>query len=528
MVDTYYLVNLLDSFQTYAATHLQAANQRATVEQQQLLAALENATNGRDKRLLEVTAAVNEETRLGTQNAYSEMINFATTIKQAMGAQGGATSCEDLTCGDHASCFSSITEGAKCQCDSGWTGNGFICKPPAGSAQGAMLLQGGRSQVNLQVADVHVSSLDGSNVMVTYRDISNGHGGSLMLGQVGATSVKWGKPIHFSGESKAYGPTSTVFPDGRIIIAFRDEDRDGRGLVLAGKIGPDHSVTLGSPKAFARRQARQMALVQLPDSHAAIVFADHVTGAGAVKGKSVTSSRGAALLARVWPEGLDTDLLGKYRFSDAPAARFAVTSLTPTSFVIAYREGARPGVSQRSEAAAVWGQLHNGQLVFDPHHLSLEPRRSQIWSRSLSLISQDTFAYTYYSGEEQVTKQAVVHLNPASRRMQIVDGPKVIDSGFTPFLGSVSKSTLKLSLLETSEAAKSTQTFSYFSKPSSGFAGAKVCGLTQQSHIGDCEDVGWSDRELASASGTAVADGRALLVFTDAHGTPFFQFMGLA
>merc|ERR1719428_1647667 len=114
VVDVYYVVKLLDKFKNYAVKHQALSDVRHGMEMERLQETMENSEDEEDKTLLEASATENEESKLESQNAFNEMLNFVNTLKQAMGAKGSTPPCEDLTCGEHAVCTESIQEGAKC------------------------------------------------------------------------------------------------------------------------------------------------------------------------------------------------------------------------------------------------------------------------------------------------------------------------------------------------------------------------------------------------------------------------------
>merc|ERR1719428_2260059 len=130
VVDVYYVVKLLDKFKKYAVKHQALSDVRHGMEMERLQEAMENSDDEGDKTLLEASATENEESRLESQNAFNEMLNFVNTLKNSMGAKGSAPSCEDLTCGEHAICEDTVAEGAGCKCEDGYEGDGFLCKPP--------------------------------------------------------------------------------------------------------------------------------------------------------------------------------------------------------------------------------------------------------------------------------------------------------------------------------------------------------------------------------------------------------------
>lgn len=510
VVDVYYVVKLLDKFKNYAVKHQALSDVRHGQEMERLQEAMENSDDNEDKTLLEATATENEESKLETQNAFNEMLNFVNTLKNAMGAKGSAPSCEDLTCGEHAVCEDSVLEGAQCKCEDGYEGDGFLCKPPI-SFTAHPLIPFKTKGPAPQVGEIHITVFQKSRVAVVFRDISKGEKGYFMLGRAGVAKMAWNYPKLFSNETKAYGPTIVGLPNGRIAIAWRDQDRGGMGYLMGGEINrKTQTCLLGKSIAFARNQAHGYTMVVLPNSRVAVMYSERVLDAD---GKT-KAMHGSAVLAQIQKDGVPEEM-GKYRFAEGAVTRLMATRLSPDSFVVAYRGEAQGDTKE--EASVIWAQMKGSELMFDPHPISLAPEETEIWGRDVSLVAKDLFAYSYHAGGEQVTKQAIIKVDPGTHRMAIVDGPMPIDEAPTPYVQSVSLPF----------APRTPHTFTYYQKPGSGIARAKVCPITPQGKMRDCTDLNFVGYELSTVAAEPLGEGRLIFVFADTTGTPYYQFVGL-
>jgi len=531
-----------DRFLGFMTKHQEAVNKFGTAEQDRLKSAIMNAKHPHDKQLLETTARVNEENRLEAQNAFSEMANFVTTLKQAMGAVGSASRCQDLTCGAHAYCVTERTLGARCLCKDGYQGNGFVCKTTTQFAMHS-LMQFQPGQVRPQVADIHVSTLQGDTLVAVYRDISNSHKGYALLGHATADNMRWHSPVLFSNQSQAFDPVVVQLeedggPKGGIAIAFRDANRGGDGILLGGRIDRmTGQMTLGVPKAFARHQAQAMAMLPLSDSRVAVIFAEHVLGkqTGQLRGGAMY---GASLLAQVHSNGQAPEVINKDRFASGPIARLSATALSPSLFAIAYRQGEVEPRTKQAEAACIAGQVHRNHILFNSPAVLLEPEQTNIWSRSLARIGENLLAYTYHSGNERETKQAIIRADPRTHRLEVVHGPEVLARGFSPLVGSVAlvptkeelekKKTGPFSLSLTQRRQQSTvRLLTYVAHAGAKPAEARLCGISSGGVPSGCQALPWAGRDMAAASGTPLSDGRFLFLFTDSRGNPYYQFVGL-
>lgn len=531
-VDTYYVSRMSDRFATFAARHQAAVDNFHASEQDRLEVAIRDAPTAGMKTLLEGSAAFNEESRLEAQNAFNEMRNFVSTLKQAMGAVGSVASCSDLTCGSRAFCEVQPGLGAYCRCEDGYEGNGFVCNPPTRFTPHA-LIEFRPDAPFPEIADLHIGTFSGNRVAVVYRDASRQHGGYFMLGHAAPHGIDWGEPALFSGASTAFSPVVTeIGTDSSFAIAFRDQDRGGSGMLASGRHDPvTGNVTIGAAKAFARHQAQGMAVVPLTGSLVAVLFSEHAlsgTAAGGVQGHAPVGGAmyGSAVLASVDPAGVaQPELLGKQRFVNGPVARITAERLSPTTFAIAYRLGDTGVSMEKAEASVMLGRLRDQELVFGPESLSLEPEQSQIWGRRLTSLGGGTFAYTYHSGTEQLTKQAVLRMDPATEKLHMLRRPEVVAKGFSPHVGAVSSALIQD---DGSSSAAPLRMFTYFSRQGSPKAEARLCGVSAETGVlVDCHEVTWSDREIRSAAGAPLGDGRLVMAYTDSRGSPFYQLVGL-
>jgi len=542
--DVYYLTRMGDRFLGFMAKHQEAVNSFGASEQDRLRSAIISAASAHDKEILEATARVNEENRLEAQNAFGEMRNFVTTLKQAVGAVGSASRCQDLTCGSHAYCTLDQKLGARCLCKEGYQGNGFICKTPTQFTVHS-LMQFQTGQARPQVADIHVSTLQGDTIVAVYRDIANAHKGYALLGHASVDSMRWHAPVLFSNSSKAYSPLVVELQEGTgrsggIAIAYRSADRGGDGILLGGHIDPaTGKITLGAPRAFARHQAQAMAMLPLADSRVAVIFAEHIIDEKDAQLRGGAAMYGAALLAQVHSNGQPPEVINKDRFASGPVARLSATVLSPSLFAIAYRNGGGEPDAKQAEASCIAGQVLHNHIHFNGPAVLLEPEQTNIWSRSIARIGENMLSYTYHSGNERLTKQAILSADPKTHHLKIVHGPEVLARGFTPVVGSVALVPTKEELLQQKTGPfslsltqhrqqQSVRLLTYVGHDGAKPAQARLCGISSSGMPSGCQDMAWAGRDLTSVASTPISDGRFVFIFTDARGTPYYEFIGLS
>lgn len=521
--NVYLVAELLDKTKLYANQHTTEASmfmeKRHDSESLRLTAAEQLATAAGDKLAIENTIKANEEDREEARTATQALLSMYYSLKGGLGAEGGAPSCEYLQCGEHASC---VMRGvgvpqAFCQCKMCYEGNGYSCRPSSctptryGTAM-PLLTHAGMSH-QPEMAEVQVQAFSTNYLAVVYRDANAGNRGFFMLVHPAEEDVTLGKPLPFSGDKQAFGSSLALLNNNRVVIAFRDENRAAIGFLTTGQVDSTKlEATFGEPQAFARQMAQHMVLIPLPTSRVVCLYAEEILDA---EGK-LENGFGGAMLVQVLQTGT-LSVLGKYRFAEKPVARLAATSLTPTSFVVGYRavpvDSSVAGKSE--ELSAQWMEMKGGELVMDPHVLTLEPDRSDMWARDLSLVSANLFAYSYQSGGEEKTKQAIIRVDPNTHHMTVVSGPKVINSGSTPYVQSIS----------TPYGAGAAHTFTFFESATKSSL-AEVCRVAGNGDTAACKELKWADHRAVVVSAAKLMDGRLAFVFADSKGIPHYQLLG--
>lgn len=511
-VDVYYVSELLDRLRQVTIRKRQLSNQRHALEMQRLQTAIALASTNEDKEALEQAAEGNEELHLESKNAFNEMENFANTLKQMMGAKGTTSQCRDLTCGEHAYCKMTPEDGAMCLCDEGYEGDGFLCR--GGSTPTAHLLVPG----DAKAFDIDLAVFNGAkNLACVYRDAASA--GFLTLGTTSPVTVTWSPPLLISkhGGSNQVGnytkmvePVVAGLPSGRLGIAYRDEAEEGaaKGFLVGAEVTPSGAVTFGAPLQFALNQAKGMSILPLPQNHVAVFFSDQkLDNSG-----NVTAGFGSVGLFNVG-DGGNVTLAGKFRFAEFPVSQIRATLLSDGEFVIAYRHVQdEPGV-EKEESSVIYGSFFDGEIVLDPHPLSMEPNQDGVLARDLMLVSLNTFAYGYYLSKTQEVKVSLVEVDPLTHMMKKVN-TETVSHGFTPFVKGISLAF----------APKEPRSYFYFKNGAQSIASSCATpeGLSQ------CKNSTWAEFDAQSAAAVSIGDSRVVMAFTDELHAPHFQLLALA
>merc|ERR1719198_654111 len=124
-------------------------------------------------------------------------------------------------------------------------------------------------------------------------------------------------------------------------------------------------------------------------------------------------------------------------------------------------------------------------------------------------------------GKTLETKLAIVHVDPASHKMQTT-AKMAIHKGATEYVSMVS----------VPYTASDPHTFVYYRSqdPKTGAAhsSANICTVTNAGTFKECEEFPWLLSDVSSVSAARLGSGRSLFVFTNKKGVPFYSVVGVA
>lgn len=524
--DVYYMPRVLDQLKLLAQNTHQETLDRFQAEKDRLWSVAQTLPVGSpDRNAIDLAAKITVEGTMATEIATLELLQFYFTSKAMMGSKATAPHCRFLACGDHAACEPTPNGRYRCACKECYEGDGFVCRrvlcqpKSIGSAQPVrgpipMGYPAVPRQAPGQVAELQMAVFAHDRLAVVLRDADDGNRGSLILGRVVDSEVKWGLRQYLA-PTAAYGTTITGLPNGRLLLGFRDKENGGDAYVIGGEVKKGElQAVLAAPKKLGKDQSEHMVFVPMASSRVVCLYAEKTADAHG----NVVRAWGSAALMEVLGGGL-TRHLGTYHFSEgSPLSRLTAVALSPTSMVVGYRalpprSSGKPEENSR-ELSALWIGMEEDELVVDPHPIAIESEHGAMLERDMALVAQNTFAYSYESSLAKVLKLAIVKVDPSTHRMSVVGGPSVLAEGKAEFVHSVS--------LPLFPGTPSAMTVFQLPKENSKL---ELCRVSPEGRVADCHMKVWADQELRAVSGGRLPDGRLIFAMADSKGTLLYQIL---
>jgi hypothetical protein len=516
----------MDMFKVFIQSQQSYIQGRYDRELQRLLAAVSHAPSGPGGRgVLALALNYSQHERMQSEAAIQETQRFYHTLSGMLGSRSAAPSCGLLACGPSAECKAAAgARGYRCYCKVGFEGDGFACKSVeviAAALLTAQPIMGMRlsREVPPDVRDIHIAVLSPVLIAVVLRDASLGNQGYLVPGRVTETQVVWAPWQNFTAaNTSAFSPVVAGLPNKEFLIAYRDQDTGGAGYLVGGHLDLTEA-GIGEPILLSREQSQRMVLVPMDKNNMVCLYAgrpQNDLAAWGERNEDLQAYFGGAALVKVGLRG-QLQLLGKFRFArDEPVTRIAATAMSPTSLVVAYRTlptSDELGWPSR-ELAMRRIEMVDEELVVDQQPFYVEPQHAKMWFRDVAQLTQNLFAYSYYSGKENETKMTIVRVDPLSHQMTVAGGPVVLAKGSSSYVQSIP-------LASGNAPPKS---FTYFQHPG-GNGMAEVCRISSKGVPDGCRNVRWADNSWAVVSGARLQDGRLMFVAANEAGKPFFQLL---
>lgn len=536
------LLAVLQHFKRLAQTRIQGATERQEAQAVQLDAAASRTQDPTVLAALQKSSAHNAQSLLETRQLYMRMAELSSSMERFIGPAASASSgCGRLACGAFATCTETAS-GPQCVCNEGYVGIGSDCHAPP-ELLPRPLFAAETDASTTRAMELGICQFDDGLIAIVFRDEARDNAGRMVIGSVSeAGAVQLGLPEQFTPPGVgAFGPVVSAAGTSKLVLAWRDADRNAtgwlRGAVATGSpqtAGAELVFAWGDPVDFSMAQANKMALVDLPRGRVAVLYADH----------SQSNPFGGAVLATVGRKG-EASIFGQYRFLDSAVCRLAVAKVSASSFVLAVRAGAPladdledPSSMASRQALAIFGEMVDDELVFDPDPANLAPESKKIWARSVALVAPNTVAYAFQDENDHSTKMAVLrvrqqepqqqasgagddesfqHEPQQPSRLQVIQKPVIVGNGFTPYLEMLSA------------PYTATDPHTVICHEQGNRSVVSVCSWDQSvQSLARCQDFPWMASQLVGAAGVRLNGGRALVAVATPSGTPYLSLFGLS
>lgn len=249
--------------------------------------------------------------------------------------------------------------------------DGAICRPGDGWGTESVFNAAG-------AGNIAVASLSSTGFVVAYADGGNANHGTAIVGTVSGGSLSWGTPAVFNAAGTGYIAVTSLSPTS-IVVAYADGDNSSYGTAIVGTVSGTN-LSWGSESVFNAASTEYIASASLSPTAFVVAYSDGGYGnegaaiAGTVSGQNVTWG-----IAR-----------GFYHTT----RDLAVSALSSTRFVVAYRNQDNAGYGTAvvgtisgtlSGAYPVWGipSVFHADDTGDVAVTSLSPTRFVVAYRNL-------------------------------------------------------------------------------------------------------------------------------------------------
>ena len=112
-----------------------------------------------------------------------------------------------------------------------------------------------------------------NKVVIAYRDSGNADSGTAVVGTVSGTSISFGTPVVFSGDSYYFSATFDS-NSNKVVIAYRDDGNSAYGTLINGTVSGT-SISFGSEFVFAAKSTQfPYAVFDSNSNNVALAYAD--------------------------------------------------------------------------------------------------------------------------------------------------------------------------------------------------------------------------------------------------------------
>ena len=267
-----------------------------------------------------------------------------------------------------------------------YEGNSYYGTAIVGTVSGGTLSWGPESVFNAaETFGIAVSSLSLTSFVVAYTDGGNSGSGTAITGTVSGTTLSWGPESVFNAASTDNIAVSRLSPTD-FVIAYRDIGNSSHGTAIVGTVS-EGTLSWGSESIFNAVITTFIAVSRLSATDFVIAYTDW---GNSLYGTAITGAISGTTL--IWGS--------ESVFNAAETNFIAVSSLSPTDFVIAYGDWGNSGYG-----TAIVGTVSGGTPSWGSESVFNAASTDSI---AVSRLSPTDFVITYWDGGNSGSGTAIV------------------------------------------------------------------------------------------------------------------------
>ncbi len=174
-------------------------------------------------------------------------------------------------------------------------------------------------------SDIAVSVLSATDFVIAYQDEGNSNYGTAIVGTVSGGSVSWGAESVFNEASTSFIAISALSAND-FVVAYRDAGNSYYGMVRVGTVGSENTLSWGWEWSFNDASTRYIAVTRLSALDFVVAYAD-----------GGNSDYGTARVGMI-DEGGYVFLGGESVFKEISTYPIVVSALSADKVVVAYLE----------------------------------------------------------------------------------------------------------------------------------------------------------------------------------------------
>ena len=220
---------------------------------------------------------------------------------------------------------------------------------------------------------IEVTALSSTSFVVAYRDDRNSDQGTAIVGTVSGTTITYGNAFVFNAASTG-DPSITALSSTSFVVAYTDFGNSGHGTAIVGTVSVTDDITYDDEFVFNAAFTSFLSIAALSSTSFVVAYND-----------GGNSGHGTAIIGMV--SGIDITYGDEVVFNAASTNDLSITTLSSTSFVVAYRD-----VGNIDEGTAIVGTVSGADITYDDEFVFNAASTS---FPSIAALSSTSFVVAY-------------------------------------------------------------------------------------------------------------------------------------